>query len=152
MLELDNEAYDGIVDVSYRYPKMYVIRPQFLVSLIGILRNQALNTISYKKELETIKNQDIDVSNFEAKMLDFQDKFGKNYERAQEKFQTAIDEIDKSIAHLNKIKEALISSENNLRLANDKAQDLSIKKLTRGNPTMQKKFEEARKNNELEEK
>ena len=152
MLELDNEAYDGIVDVSYRYPKMYVIRPQFLVSLIGILRNQALNTISYKKELETIKNQDIDVSNFEAKMLDFQDKFGKNYERAQEKFQTAIDEIDKSIAHLNKIKEALISSENNLRLANDKAQDLSIKKLTRGNPTMQKKFEEARKNKELEEK
>ena len=152
MLELDNEAYDGIVDVSYRYPKMYVIRPQFLVSLIGILRNQALNTISYKKELETIKNQDIDVSNFEAKMLDFQDKFGKNYARAQEKFQTAIDEIDKSIAHLNKIKEALISSENNLRLANDKAQDLSIKKLTRGNPTMQKKFEEARKNKELEEK
>ena len=138
--------------MSYKYDKMYVIRPQFLVSLIGILRNQALNTISYKKELETIKNQDIDVSNFEAKMLDFQDKFGKNYERAQEKFQTAIDEIDKSIAHLNKIKEALISSENNLRLANDKAQDLSIKKLTRGNPTMQKKFEEARKNKELEEK
>lgn len=145
LLEADNELYDNIVDVSYKYPKMYIIRPQFFLSLIGLLRNSALNSIKYKKELELVKNQDIDVSDFEAKMLDFQDKFGRNYRIASEKFQTAIDEIDKSIAHLNKIKEALISSENNLRLANDKAQDLSIKKLTRGNPTMQKKFEDVKK-------
>lgn len=145
MLEAGNEAYDGIVDVSYRYPKMYVIRPQFFLSLIGLLRNASLSSIEYKKELALVKNQDIDVSDFEAKMLDFQEKFGRNYRIASEKFQTAIDEIDKSIAHLNKIKEALISSENNLRLANDKAQDLSIKKLTRGNSTMQKKFEDAKK-------
>ncbi len=145
LLEADNELYDNIVDVSYKYPKMYIIRPQFFLSLIGLLRNSALNSIKYKKELELVKNQDIDVSDFEAKMLDFQDKFGRNYRIASEKFQTAIDEIDKSIAHLNKIKDALISSENNLRLANDKAQDLSIKKLTRGNPTMQKKFEDVKK-------
>ena len=149
MLEIDNEAYDGIVDVSYRYPKMYVIRPQFFLSLIGLLRNAALSSLEYKKELLIVKNQDIDVSNFEAKMLDFQEKFGRNYRIASEKFQTAIDEIDKSIQHLNKIKEALISSENNLRLANDKAQDLSIKKLTKGNPTMEKKFQDAKK--EIEE-
>jgi hypothetical protein len=145
LLEADNELYDNIVDVSYKYPKMYIIRPQFFLSLIGLLRNSALNSIKYKKEVELLKNQDIDVSDFEAKMLDFQDKFGRNYRIASEKFQTAIDEIDKSIAHLNKIKDALISSENNLRLANDKAQYLSIKKLTRGNPTVQKEFEDVKK-------
>lgn len=147
LLEADNELYDNIVDVSYKYPKMYIIRPQFFLSLIGLLRNSALNSIGYKKELELVKNQDVDVSNFEAKMLDFQEKFGRNYRIASEKFQVAIDEIDKSIAHLNKIKEALISSENNLRLANDKAQDLSIKKLTRGNPTMELKFKETKEEN-----
>jgi len=142
LLESDNEFYNnGIVDVSYRYPKMYVIRPQFFIPLITILRNAAINSYKYKVELETIKNQNIDVSNFEDKLNDFQDKFGRNYRIAQEKFQTAIDEIDKSINHLNKIKEALISSENNLRLANDKAQDLTIKKLTRNNETMKKLFE-----------
>ena len=146
MLEADSELYNtGIVDVSYRYPKMYVIRPQFFIPMITLLRNAALNTVSYKKEVLAVRNQNIDVSNFEHEMQEFQEKFGKNYELAQRQFKTAIDEIDKSIDHLNKIKDALTSSERNLRLANDKAQDLSIKKLTKNNPTMQKLFEEAKK-------
>lgn len=142
MLEADNELYNnGIVDVSYRYPKMYVIRPQFFIPLITILRNTAINSLSYQKELADIKSQNIDVTNFENSLLDFQDKFSNNFRLASEKFQSAIDEIDKTIDHLQKVKEGLLGSERQLRLANDKAQDLSVKKLTRGNPTMKAKFE-----------
>lgn len=141
LLEPESELYNsGIVDVSYRYEKMYVIRPQFFIPLITLLRNAARNSISYKQELAMIREQNIDVSNFEAAMEDFKEKFSRNYRLASEKFQTAIKEIDNSIAHLQKIKDALISSENNLRLANDKAEDLSIKKLTKNNPTMKAKF------------
>jgi hypothetical protein len=141
MLEPESELYNaGIVDVSYRYPKMYVIRPQFFIPMITLLRNAALNSIEYRKELAIIKAQNIDVSNFEAAMNDFKDKFSKNYELASRKFKTAIEEIDKTILHLQKTKEALVSSENNLRLANDKAEDLTIKKLTKDNPTMEAKF------------
>lgn len=143
MLEADNELYNnGIVDVSYKYEKMYVIRPQFFIPLISVLRNSAINSLKYKKELAVIKNQNIDITNFESNLLDFQEKFGKNYQLASDKFQTAITEIDKTIDHLVKVKEALIGSERNLRLANDKAQDISIKKLTKNNPTMQAKFAE----------
>ncbi len=146
LLESDNELYNsGIVDVSYKYEKMYVIRPQFFIPLITILRNAALNSLSYKQELATIRNQNVDVTNFENKLIDFQTKFGANYRIASEKFQTAIDEIDKTIDHLQKVKENLIGSERQLRLANDKAQDLSVKKLTKGNPTMEAKFEEVNK-------
>jgi hypothetical protein len=141
MLEPESELYNaGIVDVSYKYPKMYVIRPQFFIPMITLLRNAALNSIEYRKELANIKAQNIDVSNFEAAMQDFKDKFSKNYELASRKFKTAIDEIDKTIDHLQKTKEALLSSENNLRLANEKADDLTIKKLTKNNPTMEAKF------------
>lgn len=143
LLEADNELYNGgIVDVSYRYDKMYVIRPQFFIPLITILRNAALNSLAYRQELAVVRNQNIDVTNFENSLLDFQNKFSNNYRIASEKFQTAIDEIDKTIDHLQKVKEGLLGSERQLRLANDKAQDLSIKKLTRGNPTMQAKFAE----------
>lgn len=143
LLEGDNEYYNnGIVDVSYKYEKMYVIRPQFFIPLITILRNAALKSLDYQKELSLIKNQNIDVTNFENKLLDFQDKFSNNFRLASEKFQTAIAEIDKTIDHLQKVKEGLLGSERNLRLANDKAQDLSIKKLTKDNPTMQAKFAE----------
>jgi hypothetical protein len=146
MLEADNELYNtGIVDVSYKYPKMYVIRPQFFIPIITILRNAAENSIQYRQELATIREQNIDITNFEAQIEDFKDKFGRNYRIASEKFSTAIDEIDKSIAHLEKIKKALLSSEDNLRLANKKAEDLTIKRLTKGNPTMAKKFAELRK-------
>lgn len=146
MLEADSEFYNtGIVDMSHRYTKMYVIRPQFFIPIITLLRNAALNSLSYKKELAVIKNQHIDVSNFEAEMNDFKDKFARNYRLASEKFQKAIDEIDKTIDHLQKTKDALLSSENNLRLANNKAEDLSIKRLTRNNPTMAAKFEELKK-------
>ena len=146
MLEADSELYNGgIVDVSHYYEKMYVIRPQFFIPMITILRNAALNSLEYRKELEVIRSQNIDVSNFEAAMNDFKDKFAKNYELASRKFKTAIDEIDKTIDHLQKTKEALLSSENNLRLANNKAEDLSIKKLTKNNPTMQAKFNELKK-------
>lgn len=139
LLEKDNELYNtGIVDVSYRYEKMYVIRPQFFIPMITLLRNAALNSMKYKRELATIRNQNIDISNFENEMNEFKDKFSKNYELAARRFKTAIEEIDKTIVHLQKTKDALLSSENNLRLANNKAQDLSIKKLTRNNPTMQK--------------
>ena len=143
MLEPDNEFYNaGIVDVSYEYEKMFVVRPQCFLSIIALLSSANKNALSYKKELMAIKNQEVDVTNFENKLLDFQEKFGKNYDLASKKFINAIEEIDKTITHLNKIKDSLISAENNLRLANDKAQDLSIKKLTKDNPTMKNKFEE----------
>ncbi len=143
LLESDNELYNnGIVDVSYRYPKMYVVRPQFFIPIITLLRNAATNSIKYQQQLMEYKNQNIDISNFEKDMMEFKDKFSYNYDLASKKFQTAISEIDKTIDHLNKTKEALLSSENNLRLANNKAQDLTIKKLTKNNPTMASKFEE----------
>lgn len=142
LLEADNELYNtGIVDVSYKYEKMYVIRPQFFIPLITILRNAAMNTLKYRRELSDIKSQNIDVSNFENSLTDFQNKFSNNFRLASEKFKGAIDEIDKTIDHLQKVKEGLLGSERQLRLANDKAQDLSVKKLTRGNPTMQAKFD-----------
>ena len=146
MLEPDSELYNtGIVDVSYRYEKMYVVRPQFFIPIITILRNASLNSLKYRQELAVIKNQNIDVTNFENSLIDFQTKFGNNYRIASEKFSNAVDEIDKTIDHLNKVKESLLGSERQLRLANDKAQDLSVKKLTRGNPTMKAKFEELEK-------
>ena len=146
LLEADNEFYNtGIVDVSYKYPKMYVIRPQFFIPIITLLRNAASNSIQYKRQLIEYSNQNIDVTNFENKLLDFQEKFSYNYGLAQKKFDEAIKDIDKTIETLQKTKAALLSSENNLRLANDKAQDITIKKLTRGNPTMQQKFAELEK-------
>ncbi|MBS7353816.1 MAG: DUF2130 domain-containing protein [Solobacterium sp.] len=142
MLEPDSELYNGgIVDVSYKYPKMYVVRPQFFIPIITLIRNGALNALSYKKELEIARNQDIDLSHFEENMNDFKDAFGRNYRIASEKFKTAIEEIDKTIDHLEKTKKALMSSENNLRLANNKAQeDLTIKKLTKNAPSIAEKF------------
>ena len=146
LLEMDDDLYnEGIVDVSYRYPKMYVVRPQFFITIINILRTASLKSISYKKELALIKAQNIDISNFEDNMNSFKTAFNKNYELANRKFNEAISEIDKSIDHLQKIRDALVSSDRNLRLANDKAQDLSIKKLTKNSPTMQQKFEEIKK-------
>lgn len=141
MLEQDSELYNqGIVDVSYEYDKMYVIRPQFFIPMITILRNAAMGASEAKRELTLVRQQNIDVTNFEAKLEDFKEKFGKNYQAASDRFQKAIDEIDKSIDHLNKIKEHLIGSERQLRLANDKAEALTVKKLTRGNATMTQKF------------
>lgn len=141
MLEADNDFYNtGIVDVSYRYPKMYVIRPQFFIPIITLLRNAAFNSLQYRRELAEIREQNIDISHFEEDMNDFKDKFSRNFRIASEKFRKAIDEIDKTIDHLQKTKDALLSSENNLRLANNKAEDLSIKRLTRNNPTMAEKF------------
>lgn len=143
LLESDNELYNqGIVDVSHKYPKMYVIRPQFFIPMITLLRNAALNSVEYKKQIVEYKNQNLDITHFEENMNAFKDAFSRNYELAQRQFGTAIEEIDKSIDHLQKIKDNLLKSENNLRLANDKAQDLSVKKLTKDNPTMAKKFEE----------
>lgn len=143
LLEPDNELYnEGIVDVSYRYPKMYVVRPQFFMPIISLLTQASKKSIEYRQQLELAKRQSVDVTRFEERLLDFKDKFGRNYRIASEKFVKAIEEIDKSIDHLQKIKDALIGSENNLRLANDKVEDLSIKKLTKGNPTMQAKFAE----------
>ena len=143
LLEADSELYNsGIVDVSYRYDKMYVVRPQFFIPLISILRNAALNSVSYKQELAQVRSQNIDVTNFENSLMDFKDKFSNNYRLASEKFQKAISEIDSTIDHLQKVKDALLGSERQLRLANDKAQDLSVKKLTKDNPTMQAKFAE----------
>ena len=143
MLEADSELYNqGIVDVSHRFPKMYVIRPQFFIPLISLLRNSALNSLGYIRELNRVRNQNIDIENFESRLMDFKDKFSRNYRIASERFLDAIDEIDKSIAHLQKIKENLLKSENNLRLANDKADDLTIKKLVANNPTMAEKFAE----------
>ena len=146
MLEADNELYNGgIVDMSHYYEKMYVIRPQFFIPMITILRNASLNSLEYKHELERVRNQNIDVSNFENALIDVKEKIFRNYEIADKKFKTAIDEIDKSISHLLKIKDALISSGNNLRLASSKADDLSIKKLTKDNPTMKAKFDALKK-------
>jgi hypothetical protein len=143
LLEGDSELYNsGIVDLSYKYPKMYVIRPQFFISMITVLRNAAMNSVQYRQQLAEIKSQNIDISRFEEDMNDFKDKFGRNYRLASEKFVKAIEEIDKTIDHLQKTKDALLSSESNLRLANDKAQDLTIKRLTKNNPTMASKFAE----------
>jgi len=143
MLESDNEFYNsGIADVSYKYPKMYVIRPQFFISMITLLRNAAMNAMQYKAELAIVKNQNIDITHFEAKINEFKKGFAYNYGLASKKFKEAIESIDKSILELEKTKKALISSENQLRLANDKTEDLTIKKLTKGNPTMKAKFEE----------
>ncbi|WP_418540640.1 DUF2130 domain-containing protein [Massilistercora timonensis] len=143
LLEPDSELYNqGIVDMSHRYPKMYVIRPQFFIPIITILRNAATNALDYRRQLEVVRNQNIDISHFEEDMNDFKEKFARNLRIASERFQKAIDEIDKTIDHLQKTKEALLSSENNLRLANNKAEDLTIKRLTRKNPTMAAKFAE----------
>ena len=143
LLEQDNELYNtGIVDVSHRYPKMYVIRPQFFIQMITVLRNASMKALEYKTELELVKAQNIDITNFENELETFKSGFGKNYDLASRRFHTAIDEIDKSIDRLQKAKEALLGSERNLRLANDKAQDVTIKKLTRRNPTMAAKFAE----------
>ncbi len=141
LLEADNELYNqGITDVSYRYSKMYVIRPQFFIAMITILRGAALNSVAYQRQLAEYKNQNLDIANFEAQMEEFKSKFGRNYDLASRKFATAIEEIDKTIAHLKKTKAALLSSEDNLRLANQKATELTIKRLTKNNPTMQEKF------------
>lgn len=146
LLEANNDLYNGgIVDVSYRYPKMYVIRPQFFIPMITLLRNAAQNSLKYKTELALVKAQNIDIANFEDELDKFKNAFGKNFDLASKRFQTAIDEIDKSIDHLQKTKEALLGTDRNLRLANDKAQDVTIKKLTRGNPTMAAKFAELEK-------
>ena len=144
LLEPESELYNtGIVDVSHRYPKMYVVRPQFFLQIISLLRNASISSLQYKAELALVKAQSIDVTNFESKLEDFKSGFARNFELASRKFQTAIDEIDKSISHLEKTKEALIHSDRNLRLANDRAQDVTVKKLTRGNPTMKAMFEQA---------
>ena len=149
LLESDNELYNGgIVDVSYRYDKMYVIRPQFFLPIISLLVQTSKKSLEYKQQLAIAKSQSVDVTNFENQLMEFKDKFANNYRLASEKFKKAIEEIDKSIDHLRKIKEALLGSENNLRLANDKAEALTIKKLTRNNPTMKAKFAEAKQNAE----
>ncbi len=146
LLEPENELYNtGIVDVFHRYPKMYVVRPQFFLPIITLLRNAAMNSLKYKSELALFKAQNIDITNFETELDGFKNAFAKNYDLASRRFQTAIDEIDKSIDHLQKTKEALLGADRNLRLANDKAQDVTIKKLTRGNPTMASKFAELNK-------
>ncbi len=146
LLEPDSELYNyGIVDVSHKFPKMYVVRPQFFIPIISILRNASLNSLKYKSELALVKNQNIDITNFEENINKFKEGFARNYELASRKFKTAIEEIDRTIDHLQKTKEALLSSDHNLRLANNKADDLTIKKLTRGNPTMTSKFEELEK-------
>lgn len=146
LLEPDNELYNaGIVDVSYRYKKMYVVRPQCFLPIITILSNAAKNSLGYQKKLVELQSQNVDVANFEKNLSDFQEGFGRNFRLASDKFQTAVAEIDKTIKHLESVKEALIGSERNLRIANDKAQDLSIKRLTKNNPTMKAKFDEAKK-------
>ena len=152
LLEPENELYNnGIVDVSYRYPKMYVVRPQFFMPIITLLSNAAKKSIEYKRELAIARSQSVDITNFEGKLLEFKEKFGNNYRLASEKFQAAIKEIDKSIAALQKTKAELLGSENNLRLANDKAEDLTIRKLTYKNPTMKALFDQARAENTAEE-
>ena len=145
MLEPDSEYYNtGIVDVSYKYDKMYVIRPQFFIPMITLIRNASRKSLDYRRELAMVKSQNIDITNFENQMNEFKEKFGNNYRLANERFMKAIEEIDKTIDHLQKTKDNLLASDRNLRLANDKAQDLTIKKLTKNNPTMARKFEEAR--------
>ena len=146
LLEAESDLYNsGIVDVSYRYPKMYVIRPQFFIPIISILKNAAMRSLDYRKELALIKEQNIDITHFEENMNTFKEGFSRNYNLASKKFTEAIEEIDKTITHLEKIKKALLSSENNLRLANNKVEDLSIKKLTHKNPTMKAMFDELKK-------
>ncbi len=148
LIEPDSELYNtGIVDVFHRYPKMYIVRPQFFLPIITLLRNAAMNSLKYKSELALVKAQNIDITNFETELETFKTSFAKNYDLASRRFQTAIDEIDKSIDHLQKTKEALLGTDRNLRLANDKAQDVTIKKLTRGNPTMAAKFAELKNQN-----
>lgn len=147
LLEPESELYNtGVVDVSHRYPKMYVVRPQFFIPIITLLRNAAQNSLKYKSELELVKAQNIDITNFESDLEEFKMGFARNYDLASRKFKTAIDEIDKTITHLQKTKDALLGSENNLRLANNKANDLTVKKLTKDNPTMAEKFQETSKN------
>lgn len=149
LLEIDNEVYNvGMVDVSYKYDKMYVIRPQFFIPLITLLRNASLKSLEYKKEITIMKNQNLDILHFEENMNKFKEAFGRNYQIASTKFKKAIDEIDKTIDHLQKTKEALLSSENNLRLANNKAEDLTIKNLTKNNETMKKLFAEVKEREE----
>jgi hypothetical protein len=144
-LEQDSELYNqGVVDVSYRYPKMLVIRPQFFLPIISLLSQASKKSLEAKKQLAIAQSQSVDVTKFENQLLDFQEKFGNNYRLASAKFKKAIEEIDATIAHLNKVKDALTGSERNLELANKKAEELTIKKLTRNNPTMKAKFEEAR--------
>ena len=146
LLESESELYNsGIVDVSYRYEKMYVIRPQFFIPIITLLRNAAMNSLEFKRQLALERKQNIDITNFEDSINDFKLGFSKNYQNASKKFHEAIESIDKSILQLQKTKDALLSSENHLRLANNKAEDLSIKKLTKGNPTMQTKFDTLKK-------
>ena len=146
LLESDNELYNaGIVDVSHKFKKMYVVRPQFFIPIITLLRNAAQNSMKYKAELNLMRNQNLDITNFEEKIGAFKESFAKNYDLASRKFKTAIDEIDKTISHLQKTKDALLSSENNLRLANNKAENLTIKKLTHGNPTMKAEFDKLAK-------
>ena len=141
LLEIDNELYNGgITDVSYKYPKMYVIRPQSFIAIITLLRSASMNAMDYKKQLVAAQNTTIDISHFEENMNNFKEGFARNYRLASDKFKKAIEEIDKTIDHLNKVRESLVGAEKNLRLANDKAQDLSIKKLTKDNPTMREKF------------
>jgi len=148
LLEIDSELYNtGIVDVSHKFPKMYVVRPQFFIPIITLLKNAAINSLQYKKELTLVKNQNIDVTNFEDNINKFKESFAKNYDLASRKFKTAIEEIDKTINHLQKTKDALLSSENNLRIANNKADEITIKKLTHNNPTMQKIFNDSNKKN-----
>ena len=143
MLESDSELYNaGIVDVSYKYDKMYVVRPQCFIPIITLLRNAAMNALMYKQELATVKNQDIDISNFEDSLMKFKDDFSRNYDIAHKHFDNAIDEIDKTIQHLEKVKKELLGSDNQLRIANSKVEDVSVKKLTKNNPTMKAKFEE----------
>jgi hypothetical protein len=152
LLESESDLYNaGIVDVSYRYPKMYVIRPQFFIPMITLLRNAALNALKYKSELALVKNQNIDITDFEEKITKFKEGFARNYDLASRRFKAAVDEIDKSIEHLQKIKENLLRSEDNLRIANNKAEDLTIKRLTRGNATMKAKFAELTPANEAAE-
>lgn len=149
LIEAESELYNsGIVDVSHKFNKMYVIRPQFFIPIITLLRNAALNSMQYKAELSLMRNQNVDITDFEEKINTFKDGFARNYDLASRKFKTAIDEIDKTITHLQKTKDALLSSENNLRLANNKADDLTIKKLTHGNPTMKEKFDGLNKSGE----
>jgi hypothetical protein len=146
LLESDNELYNsGIVDVFHRYPKMYVVRPQFFIPIITLLRNAAMKSMEYKRELALVKEQNIDVTTFESDLEAFKSAFARNYDLASRKFQTAINEIDKSINHLQKTKDALISTDNNLRLANNKSHDVTVKKLTKNNPTMASKFDELKK-------
>lgn len=147
MLESDNELFNaGIVDVSYKYEKMYVVRPQCFIPIITLLRNAAMNAMEYKQELAVVRNQNIDISDFEEKLMNFKSDFSRNYDIAHSHFDKAVDEIDKTIQHLEKVKKELLGSDNQLRIANNKVDEVSIKKLTRGNKTMQEKFEELKKN------